>query len=342
MTKVRTFVTGGSGMLGRRLIRELVASGRVVRALARSDTASKAVEAAGAEAVGGDLQDLPAVREGVRGCAEVIHCAAQSEQGGPTSDYLSNNVTATTDLLAIARDSGVSRFVHVGAAMCLLGGRPIVGADETWPLHQPRYSGYASSKTQADQAVRAANAPGFTTIVVRPGWIWGAPDDPQLVATVQAVRSRQMRLIDHGRHLMVTSHIDNVVDALILALTHGHGGSAYYVFDDGLITVHDFLSGLLQSQVLNLPEASIPAPIAQVIALLVDIVWRGTRRPGSPPLSRLLVTLNSRPFIVSDRLARTELGYLPSVSHAQGFSALLQAKSGESAVGPRGVDATKH
>jgi nucleoside-diphosphate-sugar epimerase len=326
MTEIRTFVTGGSGMLGRRLIHELVASGRVVRALARSDTASQTVEAAGAEAVEGDLQDLAAVCEGVRGCAEVIHCAARSEQGGPTSDYISDNLTATTDLLAIARDSGVRRFVHVGAAMCLLGGRPIVGADETWPLHQPRYSGYASSKTQADHAVRAGNTRGFTTIVVRPAWIWGAPDDPQLVAAVQAVRSGQMRLIDHGRHLMVTSHIDNVVDALILALTHGRGGSAYYVFDEDLITVHDFLSGLLQSQELNLPEGSIPAPIPQVIALLVDIVWRGTRRPGPPPLSRLLVTLNSRPFIVSDRLARTELGYLPGVSHAQGFSALNKVK----------------
>jgi nucleoside-diphosphate-sugar epimerase len=322
MTGASTFVTGGSGMLGRRLIRELVQSGRVVRALTRSETAIQVVEAAGAEAVPGDLKDHAAVGDGVRGCAEVIHCAAKSDHGGTTGDYVADNVTATTDLLTIARDSGVGRFVHVGAAMCLLGGQRIVDADEKWPLHEPSYSGYASSKTRADHAVRAANAPGFTTIVVRPGWIWGTADDPQFIATVQAVRSGRMRLIDHGRHRIVTSHIDNVVGALILALSQGQGGSAYYVFDDDPITVHDFLSELLRSQNLALPTASIPAPAARFMARLLDIAWRGTRRPGAPPLSRLLVALNSGPFIVSDRLARTELGYRPSTSRGQGVAAL--------------------
>jgi nucleoside-diphosphate-sugar epimerase len=335
MTKVHTFITGGSGMLGRRLIHELVASGRVVRALARSDTAGQTVQAAGAEPVPGDLKNLAAVREGVRGCAEVIHCAARSEQGGPTSNYIPDNVTATTNLLTIAQDSGVSRFVHVGAAMCLLGGRPILHADETWPLHQPRYSGYASTKTQADHAVRAANTPEFTTIVIRPGWIWGTPDDPQLTNTAQAVNAGHLRLIDHGRHLIVTSHIDNIVQALTLALTHGRGGSAYYAFDNDLITLHDFLAGLLQSQELTLPDASIPAPVAQALALLIDLAWKGTRRPGPPPLSRLLVTLNSGPFIVADQRARTELGYHPRINHTQGFNELKRLTSEARAPLPR-------
>lgn len=105
-------------------------------------------------------------------------------------------------------------------------------------------------------------------------------------------------------------------------LSHGHGGSAYYVFDDDLITVHDFLSELLRSQNLALLNASIPAPAARFLARLLDIAWRARRRPGAPPLSRLRVALNSGPFVVSDRLARTELGDRPSTSRGQGLAAL--------------------
>jgi len=58
------FVTGGSGMLGRRVIAALVADGRTVRALARSGRSSAAVAAAGAKPILGDLADLDAVRAG--------------------------------------------------------------------------------------------------------------------------------------------------------------------------------------------------------------------------------------------------------------------------------------
>ena len=47
----RAFVTGGSGFVGRNLIRRLRADGVQVAALARSDAARRTVEAAGAEAV---------------------------------------------------------------------------------------------------------------------------------------------------------------------------------------------------------------------------------------------------------------------------------------------------
>src|SRR5581483_5851194 len=53
-----TFVTGGSGFVGRNLIRALRARGDDVRALARSDAAASVVVALGAQAVRGDLDDV--------------------------------------------------------------------------------------------------------------------------------------------------------------------------------------------------------------------------------------------------------------------------------------------
>ena len=58
------FVTGGSGFVGGALIRRLAGEGWTVRALARSDRSVHAVEAAGAEAIRGDLDDVNAMRAG--------------------------------------------------------------------------------------------------------------------------------------------------------------------------------------------------------------------------------------------------------------------------------------
>jgi nucleoside-diphosphate-sugar epimerase len=229
-------------------------------------------------------------------------------------------------MLTAAAEAHARRFIYLGAAMSLLGSpRPITGADESWPLQQPRCSGYAASKTRADQAVLAANGTQMATVVIRPGWVWGTADDPSTASFVQAVRAGHLRLIDGGRHRIVATHIDNLIHAVGLAIDHGAGGCGYYVFDDGSTTVRDFLAGLLQAHGLTLPEASIPGPAAAGLARALDVGWRITRRPGDPPITRMIVELNRRPFLISDARARQELRYQPVITRQQGIQRLRDA-----------------
>ena len=72
------FVTGGSGFIGGRLIRRLVADGWTVRALARSESSAAKVRDAGAEPVMGDLDDVAAMADGARGCEYAFHAAADA------------------------------------------------------------------------------------------------------------------------------------------------------------------------------------------------------------------------------------------------------------------------
>jgi len=165
----------------------------------------------------------------------------------------------------------------------------------------------------------------MATVVIRPGWVWGTADDPSTASFVQAVRAGQMRLIDGGRHRIVATHIDNLVHAVGLAVDYGSGGCGYYVFDDGSTTVRDFLAGLLQAHGLALPEASIPGPVAAGLARALDVAWRITRRPGDPPITRMIVELNRRPFLISDARARQELRYQPVITRQQGIQRLRDA-----------------
>ena len=73
---MKAFVTGGSGYVGRNLVRHLRARGDEVRGLARSAQAAATVTALGATAVEGDLDDVEAMRRGMEGCDAVFHVAA--------------------------------------------------------------------------------------------------------------------------------------------------------------------------------------------------------------------------------------------------------------------------
>jgi nucleoside-diphosphate-sugar epimerase len=322
---MKILLTGGSGMLGRRLLPALVADGHEVNALVRSEKSAEDVTAAGATPIRGDLADIEAQRAGARGVEAVVHCAGRMESGGLFSAYLEDNVKGTSRLLTVAKDAGVGRFVHIGAAMCLLGtGRPIGGADESWPLGEPRYSAYVRTKTLADRVVRAAGDDHFSTIVLRPAWIWGTTDDPQASAVVGAARARELRLIDSGRHRIVTSHIDNVIAAVRLTFNSGTSGSGYYVVDDGDIAVRDFLAGLLRAHGEELPDGGIPKPIAWATATVLERAWALLRKPGLPPITRLMVALNGGPFLISDQRARAELGYRPVITRDEGLDRLAQ------------------
>ncbi|HEV7363689.1 MAG TPA: NAD-dependent epimerase/dehydratase family protein, partial [Solirubrobacteraceae bacterium] len=128
------FVTGGSGFIGDRLVRRLVADGRRVRALARSDDAAAKVAVAGAEPVRGDLSDPAALRAGAEGCELAFHAAAAVLEWGPREEFVRANVDGTRHVLEACREAGVRRLVHVGTEAATMAGQPLVEIDETAPL----------------------------------------------------------------------------------------------------------------------------------------------------------------------------------------------------------------
>ena len=315
------FVTGGSGFIGGRLIRRLVADGLKVRALARSDRAADAVREAGAEPVRGDLDDVAALRRGATGTEVVFHSAAKVEDWGDPRDFERINVRGTSNVVDAARAAGARRVVHVGTEAALLVGRPLVAADESLPLRPDSPVLYSASKARAEAAVLTAR-PGVETVVVRPRFVWGAGDTTLLPQIVAQMRAGQWAWIGGGRHRTATTHVDNTVEGLVLAATRGRDRGVWFVTDGGSVVFRDFVSELARTQGVEPGGVSIPAPIARAVGVAAEGLWRALALPGRPPLTRFATWVASDECTISIARAREELGYEPIRTRDEGLAEL--------------------
>lgn len=320
---MRAFVTGGSGFVGRHLIRALAGRGDSVVALARSETAEEMVRAAGADRViRGDLDALPALIEGMQGCDVVFHAAAVVDDWGAPAFFRRINVTGTANVLDAARRAGVRRLVHFGTEAVLVGGPPIVQADETWPLPDRPMGLYPATKRSAEALVRAANGPDLTTVVVRPRMVWGQGDTSLLPKLIAAVRAGQFMWIDGGDYRTSTCHVDNVIEGALLAAERGDGGQAYFLTDGKPVHFRSFITRLLATAGVEPGTRSMPRWTARALSWGVEGIWRALRIRRKPPLTRVAVRLIGEEVTVDDARARRELGYQGHMSIEAGLSAM--------------------
>jgi nucleoside-diphosphate-sugar epimerase len=291
-----------------------------VRALARSERAAESVRERGAEPVMGDLDDLR-----VEDCEIAFHAAAKVEDFGDPAEFERVNVQGTRNVVAACKAGGVRRLVHVGTEAALMAGQPLVNVDESAPLRPDSPALYSSTKAKAEEVVRGAD---LETVVVRPRFVWGSGDTTLLPALIEMVRSGRFRWIGGGHHLTATTHVDNTVEGLWLAATKAPAGGVYFVTDGESVVFREFLTEMLGTQGVEIPDKSVPPALAAAAARAAEGIWRTLKRPGNPPLTRFAVWVSSQECTIDISRAERDLGYRPVTTREEGLRKMRSSPPG--------------
>ncbi len=329
-------ITGGTGFLGRRLVERLLAAGRRVTILAR--TPAPDLEQRGVRFIRASLDDAPAVAAACAGIETVFHTAAKVGVWGRSDDFFRTNVLGTRALLAGCRTHGVARFVHTSTPSVVYNGQPLANADESLPLTTRCPSPYPLTKAIAEREVLAANSAQLRTVALRPHLIWGV-GDPHLVPRVLArARAGRLRMIGDGKNRVDMVHVENAVDAHLLAeaalsgsqlptlnaqLVRPAAGRAFFITNGEPVVLWAWINDLLCA--LGEPPVTkhLSLRSASAIGTVCETLWRVLPVSSEPPMTRFIAAELAKDHWFNLTAARRDLGYVPRVSMAAGTVELV-------------------
>ena len=318
---MRIFITGASGFVGGATAKSL-SKNHTVLAMSRTKRSDAGIKACGGEPVRCALGSVDAKL--LEGVDAIVHAAAKVEEFGSLKDFWTINVEGTKQLLEAAKKAGVTRFIHIGTEASVFYGQHMVNIDETEPLALNAPYPYSRTKAYAEKAVLKANeADGsFTAISMRPRLVWGPGDKTVLPAILAMVKAGKFMWLDGGHMLTSATHIDNLVHGITLALTKGKGGEAYFVTDDKNMPIREFLSKLVATKKVEIPDKSAPGWLVGLLARVAEGIWKLFGIKSMPPLTRFAVDMTRRECTIRIDKAKAELGYKPVIYTEDAFAQL--------------------
>lgn len=265
---VKVLVTGGTGFIGSYLTRLLIARGYEVRALRRANSPMDLIApvAGQVEWVEADVTDLPALEDAFAGVTHVCHCAAMvSFHPRDVRRMMQINVEGTANMVNLALDCGVQKFVHVSsiAALGRAKDRPELSESSSW-VQSSGNSQYAISKYRSEQEVWRGQAEGLPVAIVNPSVVLGSgfwqSGSGQMFQKVH----EGLRFWSVGRTGVVD--VRDVAQAMLLLLESGVTAERYILnavnipFRDLFFQVADALGA--------------KRPAIKVSPMLAEVAWR--------------------------------------------------------------------
>ncbi len=320
---MKIFITGASGFVGGAAARHL-AKDHQVFAMSRSEESDAKIRETGAVPIRSSLNNV--TTDHLSGCDAVIHAAAYVEEWGPDSMFESLNVDGTKQLLETANRAAVKRFIHISTEAALFHGQHMHDIDENYPLALTSPFPYSRTKAKAEKYVRSFQ--GLTqTISLRPRMIWGPGDQTILQAVKDMVAQKKFLWINGGEAMTSSTHIDNLIHGIELALTQGVQGAVYFLTDGKPMRFRDFLTAYLATEGIALPDKSLPGGVVRFLAMVMEKIWKLFGIKSQPPITRFTAAIMSRDCTIRDDLARRELGYQPILTVEEGMQSLSRGTS---------------
>jgi dihydroflavonol-4-reductase len=309
---MRVFVTGGTGFIGGRVVRDLRARGDDVACLVRTPEKAQELTALGVELVQGGLSDDTALRTGMSGADAVIHGAAVYEVGIPKSQRTAmyeSNVLGTERVLRQALEQKIPKVVYI-STVGAFGNTHGEVVDETYEHPGDGHTSYyEETKVQAHHiAQRLIEDENLPCVIVQPGGVYGPGDHSELGNQMKQFLAGRMPMIAFPDLGMNMVHVDDVADGVVLALDKGQIGESY-VLGGQITTMRELIETLAKVSDRKAPKRAMPTPLLKALTPIGPVVGKMMGQP--PNLSELIRSADGVTFWAKHDKAMAELGYSP-------------------------------
>ncbi len=310
------FVTGGSGFIGRQLLRDLVAGGHAVTALEHRTP----IDVPGVTKVSGSLESATELAAVLEKSQVVFHSAALLDPVDNARAADAINHRATVALAQAAAAAGVESFVFL-SSISAVGFFANAGLmDERFPCAPA--SNYGRSKRDAELALLSGGFGPMRLVIIRPPTVYGPEEGRNFLALTRAVAKRRVFIPGSGGNRMSFCHVENLTHAAIALGLHDEARGIVHVADAPPVTFLEVIEAIRAALGQRGVLPRLPLPLAEALARAMAAAWSITGR--TPPLSpRRLRTLTADCALDTGKCAA--LGIEPRVEFASAVGKTVAA-----------------
>ena len=283
-------VTGGTGFVGGHVVHALRQRDLPVRCLVRKPRRAEKLASWGCELIEGDMTDAVSLRAAVEGVDTVVHLVAIRQ--GSDEQFERVMTAGTRNLLAVANEVGVKKFVHMSA----------LGTSEETKDLVP----YFRAKWAMEKDVKGS---GLDYVIFRPSFIFGR--DGGVLPTFRRLAkvAPVTPIIGSGTQRIQPIWVDDVAAYFAKAVDHESAtNGTFELGGPDQVSWNEFWERLKRALGVRRPSLHVPVAFMRMNALVTE------RLPGNIPLTRdLLKMLEAGDNVLTDDSAvRTfELPLLP-------------------------------
>jgi nucleoside-diphosphate-sugar epimerase len=208
-------ITGGTGFIGKAIIRRLLKERVSVRALVRPASVASCFDAPGLTWIQGALDSRENLQELINGASSVIYCAG-AVRGASKSDFLPANVSGVESIVKVIRDAPDYRRLLLISSLA---------------ARAPELSFYAETKRDGED-ILLAEGKDIQWTILRPPAVYG-PGDRELLPLLQWIRRGMLFVPGGGNGRFSMIYIADLVESILACLKSEETNRRRFEVHDG-------------------------------------------------------------------------------------------------------------
>ena len=307
-------ITGAAGFIGSHLTSRLLAQNKQIRALVLPSESVPADWGSRVEIIRGDIRNRADVEKAVKDTKLIFHLAAVTLDTGPMEVHQAVTVEGTRHIMEAA--AAHKATVILTSSITTYGVKiqtEVLDEDLEWGAPAGFYSTH--KQKQEKLARELASKLGVDLVVLRPGNVYGPRSIQWVITALAELKRGTPTLIGGGNGDCGFVHVNNLIDAMLLAAENPDAVGRIYNIGDGFgLTWKQYFTDLAHIGGAPKPRV-IPLWLGRLLAHICEPIWYGLKLKGRPPLTYEAYNLVASDAHFPITRAQKELGYQPRVKY---------------------------
>jgi nucleoside-diphosphate-sugar epimerase len=266
------------------------------------------VEVENVETFYGDVLDIESLKKAVDGVDVIYHLAAVVDYLAPKDLMFKVNVLGTKNLLEASKGK---KFIYLSSTAAMGKNLKEIPANENTSCHPSDY--YGETKLEAEKIVKEAGG-----IIIRSADVYGLGFEEGYFTVFSQLEHEKMPVFGNGKNIIQYTHINDLIQALLLAKDKGKTGEVYIITGKDIKSQKELYEIVCKHLGIPFVEKHVSPSMAKFI-----LFFKNMRKERPKFIAEYINKLAAnRLFDITK--AKNELGYEPKVEYENGIAEMIE------------------